>query len=152
MTLSDCAHPQGCPPTMGTCPPKQDTTHTCPSSQAGQDGILSPPCTAGPGASPAPAQADPDPKLIGSTVCPTLVPMSFLWGWPWMEPPGHQRNLWPLTAVLISCPGPACSFLPKQESRSKAWLSSPCHEPGLKPPSSSVNLSPHQPGSSANCS
>lgn len=101
----------------GKSAPQNRTPQTpCPTSQAGQKGITS--CTAGPGASPAPAQADPGLKPVGSTVCSTLVLMSFLWWWPWMQPPGHQRNLWPLTAVLIplqSLPR-ACLLLPSLES------------------------------------
>lgn len=105
--------PHRAAPLPGKSAPQNTTPQTpCPSSQAGQKGITS--CTAGPGASPAPAQADPGLKPVGSTVCSTLVLMSFLWWWPWMQPPGHQRNLWPLTAVLISVQSlpRACLLLP----------------------------------------
>lgn len=117
VTLAHCARPSGYPtelhPLPGKSAPQNRTPQTpCPSSQAGQKGITS--CTAGPGASPAPAQADPGLKPVGSTVCSTLVLTSFLWWWPRMQPPGHQRNLWPLTAVLISVQSlpRACLLLP----------------------------------------
>lgn len=92
-----CAHPSGLTPVLGTT----RTPHSaCPSSQAGQNGITSASCSAGPGASPAPAQADSGLKLLGTvshpcphviplvtrtpeepfpTLYPILVPMSFLW-------------------------------------------------------------------------
>lgn len=86
--LSDCAHPQGCPtelhPCLGHLPPRAGP-HTPPVPAPRLVRMeLSLSCAQL-------AQELPQPQLrqiwnwFG--VCPSLVPMSFLWGWPWMEPP-----------------------------------------------------------------
>lgn len=69
------AAPHSFTPALSTSPHNR-TPHTpWPSSQAGHYGIIPLLCTAGPGGAPGRRW----PELVGSTACPSLVPISFLW-------------------------------------------------------------------------
>lgn len=146
-TLRLCP-PSGLPHRAAPLPwapaPQSRAPHTpCPSSQAGQDGIISLLCTAGPGASPAPAQADLELVWSVSQPCPHVLPLGMALDGATRGTSGHSQQF---SSPCNTCPGPACCFLPKQESRGKAWLQSPCHGPGLMPPSSPSEPQPSSPG------